>query len=162
MNQKLEQEIKKVDISYRKREEEYTKEQARIWNGFNQEVAKLTGIVSQEFIRVLEGISLSVNRDNIERKVKINSFAVNYNPQFFEVNYAPQLKHFIIKINDWSVDIDGKPHSDKEGNYMYCAHSYLEKVIGFDSEIDPKIAEFKKDFNVSYIRYDCGCGSDHK
>lgn len=148
MNQELKQEIEKVDLSYKKRKEEETK----LWAGFDEEVTKLTEIVSQEFNRILKETDLSIETDNIKRKVKINNF---------EVNYTPQLKDFVIKIKGWEVDINGKSFSDRDG-YGYCAYSYLEQVIGFDNKIDPKIREFKKDFNIRHIGYDCMCGSDHK
>lgn len=149
MNPALQEEIEKVDLSYKKRFEE----QNKIWKGFNEEVAKLTGIVSSEFNRVLNEIQLSRKISDKERKVKINDFDVEYRVQF---------KYFIVKINDWGVNVDGKPHSDREGHYRYCAYSYLKPVIGFDDELNSNIAEFKRDFNVEYISYDCGCGSDHK
>jgi len=148
MNPALQEMIEKVDFSYNRR----LKKQNEIWEGFDEEITKLTGIVSQEFNRVLGEIQLSNKIDNNERKVKINDFDVKYEAQF---------KRFDIEIKDWSVDINGKPHSDKEGYYAYCAYSYLEPVTGFGNELNPKIAEFLKDFNVSYIHYDCHCGSDH-
>ncbi|MEK6935530.1 MAG: hypothetical protein AABW67_01990 [Nanoarchaeota archaeon] len=158
MNRELKQKIKEVDLSYQKREQKQTE----IWAGFDKELQELTGIVSQEFNRVLNETDLSVIRNNIKRKVKINSFQVDYTPQPYASQLYSQPIGFVIEIKNWSVDIDGKSHSDREGNYQYCAHDYLEKIIGFDNKIDPKITEFKKDFSIGYIGYNCGCGSDHK
>ncbi len=142
MNQELKQEIKKVDLSYKKRKKQETK----IWIGFGKETKKLTCIVSQEFDRVLKEIELP-------EKVVIMDF---------DVNYGTELRDFIINIKGWGVDIYGKSHSDKEGNYLYCAYSYIGKVIGFGDKLDPKIIKFKQDFNVGHISYNCGCGSNHK
>ncbi|MDD5192160.1 MAG: hypothetical protein PHH54_06905 [Candidatus Nanoarchaeia archaeon] len=142
MNQELEQEMNKVDKSYQERKQK----QAEVWNGFYGEVAKLTEIVSREFSKVLKEIELP-------EKAEITDF---------DVDYTPQLKDFTIKIKNWGVNIDGKLHSDREGGYKYCAHTYLKPIIGFSRELNPNIERFNQDFNIRHISYECGCGSDHK
>ena len=150
MDPRLQQGIEKVDASYKRR----NGEQAKIWAGFDEEAAALTGIVSREFNRVLGEIDLSEKINNVKRKVVIKDF---------NVDYVPQWKYFDIKIKDWEVDIDGESFSDRNGRpYFYCAHSYLKKVIGFSDEVDSRIPDFKRDFNVQNISYACKCGSDHK
>jgi len=145
MNEELKQEIEKVDSSYQKRKAQ----EDDIWLGFISQVSKLTGIVFNEFNKVLSEIDLSVKGN----EVKINDFYVKYNAES---------KDFSIKIREWYVDIDGEHHSDKECNYRYCAHNYLRPIIGFGERLNPKITKFQEDFNIIHIGYNCGCGSDHK
>ena len=146
MNPALQQKIEEVDLSYKRRQEK----QDEVWKGFEGEVAELTGIVSQEFKRILNETELSVTEEDIKRKVRINNF---------EVNYEPQFRGLDIELKEWEVDVDGESFSDRNG---YCAYDYLEPVISSVEEADPKIRKFKEDFNVRYISYDCHCGSDHK
>ncbi|MDP3026631.1 MAG: hypothetical protein Q8N63_02905 [Nanoarchaeota archaeon] len=148
MNPELKEMMEKIDSSYKKIREEQNETAKR----FDEEVAKLTGIVSQEFNRVLGEIDLSKVRDNVKREVKIKDFQVNYGTQFKKIR---------IEIKDWGVNIDGKFLSDRNTlPYSYCAYSYLKPVIS-NGNRDPKIKEFMKDFNVDYIHYGCNCGSDH-
>jgi hypothetical protein len=150
MIERLKQEIEKVNLSYERR----AKEAAKIYAGFDEEVEELTNIVSQEFKKVLSGIDMSFEIYDTKSKAVINDF---------KVRYSRSRADFEITIDEWGIDIYGKSYSDKSNGsaFGYCAYHYLEKVIRFSKE-DPKIAEFKKDFNVNSISYNCRCGSDHK
>ncbi len=145
MNEALQQELRKVDSSYKNRKDEVEK----VWEGFDREIDGLNLIVFQEFARVLEEIELP---ENAEIKA-------------FEVDYNLQLRKFKIEIKEWGVEKKGESFSDRRGGYVgsgYCAHCYLEPIIAHGDKADSKIKEFKKEFNVNYISYWCRCGRNHK
>lgn len=150
MNEELKREIETVDASYQRRR----KEEAKVWAGFDKEVGCLTERVSQEFKRVLDTLEL--------RDEKLNNGEIKVLD--FEVEYSPTKKDFIITINRWGIKVDGTWHSDKNPRppYRFCVYSYLKQVIGFDHELDSRIIDFKNDFNIHKISYECECGSDHK
>ncbi|MFA5174407.1 MAG: hypothetical protein WC438_04465 [Candidatus Pacearchaeota archaeon] len=147
MNPDLKKKIEQVNASYQRRE----KEARKIWRGYDNEVSKLTGIVAKEFRRVLDEIDL---HDSASRKIEIPKF---------NVNYIYEEKCFDVEIREWGVNVDGTLISDRNNpHYQYCAYEYLKQIKGAQDEINPKIIQFQKDFNVGYIFYDCQCGSDHK
>ena len=134
----------KVNESYSTRKRKSDESEKIIWGGFYSEVSRLTNIVHNDFRKVLDEICKVIAKWTDRDPLKNGAYVLD-----FKVDYIPQFKKVMIEIekikNIKGYVIGGENNKD-------CPHIYLDPITCcFDSELHPKIKEFKKKYHIHLI-----------
>lgn len=141
-----------VDKSYldRKQKEE------EVWQGFSEEVRILEEKIGYEFRRVLLEIGPVPVDEHVKsympqaKSPEVLGWSVEYHPLFKGHVYRPR---FSIEITRAMLRNGEIIDNNVPSSYDCCPHGSLDYVCGWDSEIHPKIMEFKEKFGVDFIAY---------